>query len=554
MGICDSSNEKNQELLNSSKGPVIPPEQIIPQPVEIANLASNSSNQVKNIDENVNNLDDQRNKIETIQNQEINPINSAVVPVSATPDPILNASNPNISNSMNQIAQPLNGSFNPNENIGLGQTVGQTQIIGVNPNMANSQMVGMSQNPMAYNSQLLGSHQLGSTVDPNRQRMYIVVQPPGREIEITKLYEDNTLMDIDPFLVPDTIDEFDVCDSRGYIINDLLYTPFNQWHDVKRTLKIKLKRSGLIIPNELRNYIAQRTNLIGCLTFDKPNSFGLFLFNKMDNSTLSFEYSTNIYLQMRTVNQFSAYCNALNKLYISGGEIGNNQVTDSFICINLNEVQQNIFIPTQLCNLKKRRYWHSMIYIPEKYIFIVGGPNETNVELYDIDKNITTIDSQLNTERCEPSLILVNNKYLYSIFGFHLYESFIDTIERCNLHKKNRSWEMVEYKLSNTPKLERAFFGVSYVNNNIILVSDKENENDLKPNYILSPGMGNNDTISDEGILNSKNSRLFAEKFFIPFTENESINLAFKSGEPKIFIVNNNSGAINELCLNEYES
>ena len=82
-----------------------------------------------------------------------------------------------------------------------------------------------------------------------------------------------------------------------------------------------------------------------------------------------------------------------------------------------------------------------MIYIPEKYIFIVGGPNETNVELYDIDKNITTIDSQLNTERCEPSLILVNNKYLYSIFGFHLYESFIDTIERCNLHRKHRNWD-----------------------------------------------------------------------------------------------------------------
>jgi hypothetical protein len=420
--------------------------------------------------------------------------------------------------------------------------------------MANTQMVGMSQNPMAYNSQLPGSQQLGSTVDPNRQRMYIVVQSPGREIEITKLFEDNTLMDIEPFIVPDCIDEFDVCDSRGYIINDLLYTPFNQWHDVRRTLKIKLIRSGLNIPNEIRKYIARRTNLIGCLTFDKPNSFGLFLFNKLDNSTLSFEYSTNIYLQMRTINHFSAYCNALNKLYISGGEIGNNQVTDSFICIDLNEVQQNIFIPTQLCNLKRRRYWHSMIYIPEKYIFIVGGPNETNVELYDIDKNITTIDSQLNTERCEPSLILVNNKFLYSIFGFHLYESFIDTIERCNLHRKHRNWEMVEYKLSNTPKLERAFFGVSYASNNIILISDKENENDLKPNYILSPGMGNNDTISDEGILNSKNSRLFAEKFFVPFTENESINLAFKSGEPKIFIVNNNNGEINELCLNEYES
>ena len=56
--------------------------------------------------------------------------------------------------------------------------------------------------------------------------------------------------------------------------------------------------------------------------------------------------------------------------------------------------------------------------------------------------------------------------------------------------------------------------------------------------------MGNIDIISDEGILNSKNPRLFAEKFFIPFTENESINLAFKSGEHKIFVINNNSGQL----------
>ena len=110
---------------------------------------------------------------------------------------------------------------------------------------------------------------------------------------------------------------------------------------------------------------------------------------------------------------------------------------------------------------------------------------------------------------------------------------------------------MVNYSLSNTPNLAKAFFGVSYVGNNIILVSDKENQNDLKPNYLLSPGKDNFDIISDEGILNSKSCRLFGEKFFIPFTEEESINMAFKSGEPKIFIVNNISGAINELCFNE---
>jgi len=83
MGICDSSNDKNQELLNSSKGPGIPPEQLIPQHVDVSNIASILNNQANNIDEQV-------NKLETVQNQEVNPINSAIVPVSAPPEASLN--------------------------------------------------------------------------------------------------------------------------------------------------------------------------------------------------------------------------------------------------------------------------------------------------------------------------------------------------------------------------------------------------------------------------------------------------------------------------------
>ena len=489
MGNCGSSQEKNAAPLNLS-GPGLPPQQIISQPVEVVNLEPSS-----------------QQNIPTQNNTNI----------SATPN--INEIKTNIgTNSLDNINNSLNNGNNININ---GQTINNTQIVSI---------------PMKPNDYLLGSKYANGT---NRRRLYIVVQMPGRELDVNKLYEDNTLSDLEEFIAPDTIDD------------DLLERPFNEWHNINKTLRIKLVRAGLHIPNEVRKYIAKRTYLIGGLTFDKPNTFGLFIFNKMNNSTLSFEYSTNIYLQLKTVNQFSAYCNALNKLYISGGELSNNIITDSFLSIDLTQVQQNIFVPTQLCNLRKKRYWHSMIYIPEKYIFIIGGPNEVDVELYDMEKNVSVIDSRLNTDRCEPSLILVNEKYLYTFFGFHLYESFINTIERCNINKRKRYWEMVNYKLSNTPNLVKAFFGVSYVENNIILVSDKENQNDLKPNYILSPGQVNNDTISDEGILNSKSTRLFGEKFFIPFTEEESINLAFKSGEPKMFIVNNINGAINELCLNE---
>ena len=545
MGSCSSENDKAGGPVNLT-GPGLPPQDVIPQPVEVLNIEPALSTQLAPPPENLQTPN-------TFQNGGINPIENNIIP----------QENPSYLNPASLTMKDGNmintsTSLNHNQNIPLSKSIDKNMndqynlgasnnVINNNQNSQNNNNYGVYQ-PKTPNDFMLGSKYTNGN---ERKRMYLVVQLPGREIEITKLYEDNTLRDIETFIAPDTIDEFDFYNSEGYSLNDLLFRPFSEWHDITKTLRIKLVRSGLHIPNEVRKYIAKRTYLIGGLTFDRPNTFGLFIFNKMNNSTLSFEYSTNIYFQMKTVNQFSAYCNALNKLYISGGDLGNNQITDSFICIDLAQVQQNIFVPTQLCNLLRKRYWHSMIFIPEKYIFIIGGPNEMAVELYDMEKNICTIDSRLNIDRCEPSLILVNDKYLYSFFGFHLYESFINTIERCNINRKNRRWEMVNYKLSNTPNLVKSFFGVSYVGNNIILVSDKENQNDLKPNYILSPGKDNIDTISDEGILNSRSSRLFGEKFFIPFTEEESINMAFKSGEPKIFIVNNINGAINELCFNE---
>jgi hypothetical protein len=544
MGNCGSSNDKNVGTTNMI-GPGLPPQQIIPQPVEVTNIDHTLAEKISAPP--VDNL-----QTATSQNIINNSINNQISPQMNQVNSIPNTIN-EINTSLDNNNLPVNNTFNQGQsmNINNNNFIGSSQNGLNNTINNNSQMI--SQQPMTNYSLKGNDFNLGSRYSngKERRRMYIVVQLPGREIEITKLYEDNSLSDIEPFIAPDTIDEFDFYNSQNYTLDDLIDRPFSEWHNIYKTLRIKLIRSGLHIPNEVRKYIAKRTYLIGGLTFDKPNSFGLFIFNKMNNSTLSFEYSTNIYIQMRTVNQFSAYCNALNKLYISGGEPANNQITDTFMSIDLNEVQQNIFVPTQLCNLRKKRYWHSMIFIPEKYIFIIGGPNELDVELYDIDKNVCVIDSRLNTDRCEPSLILVNEKYLYTFFGFHLYESFINSIERCNINRKHRQWEMVNYKLSNTPNLAKAFFGVSYVGNNILLLSDKENQNDLKPNYLLVPGQTNCDTINDEGILNSKSTRLFGEKFFIPFTEEESINLAFKSGEPKIFIVNNINGAINELCLNE---
>ena len=62
-----------------------------------------------------------------------------------------------------------------------------------------------------------------------------------------------------------------------------------------------------------------------------------------------------------------------------------------------------------------------MIFIPYRFIFIVGGSNTKEVVIYDIRRNMKAIDRYLITERCEPSLILVNQKFLYAFCGFCLY-------------------------------------------------------------------------------------------------------------------------------------
>ena len=48
-----------------------------------------------------------------------------------------------------------------------------------------------------------------------------------------------------------------------------------------------------------------------------------------------------------------------------------------------------------MSNLNKSRKWHSMIFIPKKYVFIVSGMNNKREELFDIEKNEIKIDSYL---------------------------------------------------------------------------------------------------------------------------------------------------------------
>ena len=353
--------------------------------------------------------------------------------------------------------------------------------------------------------------------------------------------------------------DYDFYDSNDVLINDKINEEISKIFNNKKEILINIKQASLKLSKDNRTFISNNTSLIGTLTFNFSSSLGIFIYNTKTKQILSEEFSIENYPLIGHINNFTSFCNAKNSLYISGGEDekNNNQGQDLFIKINLEEIKPNELIYSNLNPLKYKRYWHSMIFIPEKYIYIVGGPGTKETELYDIENDVMISFEPLNYERCEPSLILVNNKYLYCICGFQFNNNFIDTIEKCNLYKRERKWEIVNYQIKSGEynvidrSLIVSFFGVSYINNNIILIGDRENNKVINPNYLLKPNDEDIDIIEEYGYIEVENVRLFSEKFFIPINENESVALPFKKGDAKILLLNNNDGNIKEILLNE---
>ena len=353
--------------------------------------------------------------------------------------------------------------------------------------------------------------------------------------------------------------DYDFYDSNNVLINDKIDEEVSKIFNNKKDILLTIKQAYLKLAKDNRKFIQENSKLISTLTFNYSSSLGLFIYNTKTKQIFSYEFSFEKYPFLQKINNFTSFCNSNNYLYISGGEDdkNNNQGQEFFIKINLEKIKSDELIYSNLVSLKNKRYWHSMIFIPEKYIYIIGGPGTKEIELYDIENNSFISFELLNYERCEPSLILVDNKYLYCICGFQLNNGFIDTIEKCNLSKRERKWEIVNYqiKVGENIMADRSlivsFFGVSYLKNNIILIGDKENNKIINPNYLIKPNHKDIDIIEEYGYIEVEDVRLFSEKFFIPINENESIALPFKKGEPKILILNNNDGNIKQVILNE---
>ena len=342
-------------------------------------------------------------------------------------------------------------------------------------------------------------------------------------------------------------------DKRDIIFGDILREVFD--NNIPEIINMKYIKKGLDIPDNIIQAYIDNNKIIGNAIIDNPETFGIITYEANSNKISSYKYKSSDYSILNTFNNFTAYCNARNCLYFSGGE--NEQSNDldktslkynDFLYIDLSTLTEDKLNVNELPNLIEARTWHSMIFVPNKYIFIVGGSNTRTVELYDIDEKKLTKDSELNEIRCESTLCLVNNTYLYAFFGFVLHQEYNKNIERCNLLKEKRKWEYVNYQVKEGINLKLSFFGVTYFKENeLLLIGGNDNDNDEKRfdyHYTIAQNEDEKDIITEYDSELKENSIVFREKLFHPIAENKAINIPTIIGDNiKIFIFE--SGKIN---------
>jgi len=315
----------------------------------------------------------------------------------------------------------------------------------------------------------------------------------------------------------------------------------------KDSIELNLFYMGLEISDDVLKDSEISTTIIATPLFDISDNLGFVLYNKYSKKLSCTILNNDENKDLNVFTQLSSFCNGNNMLYISGGE-AKNSVSESpflndFYCINLLDIKKSHKLP----NLNEARALHSMIFIPPKFVFIVSGTTNS-VELFNTEKNEIQIDSMLNEKRCEPTLICLNNAMLFAFCGFVIGDSFLSTIEKCNLRNSRRLWTYVNYQTLDNVIFEECYYVASYFSeSSIILFGSDESQKKNFQNIMFDLEDEENPTIS---LYQSeiKITDVCPEKYFHSISGGCSLMFPLISGEVIMYKIDENA----KLSKEEY--
>ena len=278
---------------------------------------------------------------------------------------------------------------------------------------------------------------------------------------------------------------------------------------------VKINASDLNIPEMISNEVITYKQILKPLN----DPFRLITFKPRENKITydSYEDCKNSQYYLDEFSKSSAYCNSDNSLYMSGGE--NNEIPNNHFW-KINHETKLI----EVTEMPFKKFNHSMLFLPNNYIFIAGG-NDKSTFYYDINSKIFTIWADMNEKCKRPALILVDGHLLYA---FYTLENGKNCIEKTDL-RSFPFWEKVNPKMKNGDFNLQNFNVCSVSNNEIILFGGNvEGENQKCFVYDIHNNELNEIESPNEVILNCENKAYKINKYnsvIIPddFEENKEI-------------------------------
>lgn len=347
------------------------------------------------------------------------------------------------------------------------------------------------------------------------------------------LRRNNNYEEINKKNIPISSYIYNIQDTIALLYHSNLTTAISNIIQFKIYISIKNEN----VSEKIEEYISTNMHLIG-----RPiiNKLKYYIYNKYTKKLKINKYSKDDinHLKLKNFTSLDSYCNAKNYLYIyeSNFKYDLMDSNNRFFCINLITNKINI-ISTNFPN----RILHSMIFIPEGYIFIIGGKLTKEVLKYEIKKDNINYEKYpflLPYELLEPSLIYINNKYLY-IFENSTLEF---KILRNNLNFIS-PFEIIKLNIQNNKIINQKFFGVVENKNSILFLGGQmiNCNHDSKINCFEFNYNSNTICLSNKEFkpydLIEKTFIPLGNKIFMQLTEFKNKN----NYEPKILIFNGNS-------------
>ena len=282
-------------------------------------------------------------------------------------------------------------------------------------------------------------------------------------------------------------------------------------------------------------------------SFSDP--FEVFIFSRRDKSLKIFKYEPSIInnLKLSNYSSSSAYCNGNNHLFISGGETINGELIDNFWKIDL--TSKNIAEPVKIPPKEN----HSMIFIPDNYVFVVGG-NDKKTFYFNNENGEICQWADLNNKRIEPSLERASSN-LYCFDNINKGNNDVFIVEKTELTSNRPLWHLLVPKINfysnGLQKVNQKFFGVSKdEEENIIFlggIMDNYSYDNKLANYKYNT---NSNVIEISKVPHHKYN--FKEKTFLAYKKNIDFILTdFNRYHPEVVFYVKNKSKLESL---HYES